>query len=69
MSAEIIQFGKPQSLTAAAKRYAKASRRRVRRKTVRFALDGELYEVEFYGNAVRHVFAIRYRISGGGVQE
>jgi hypothetical protein len=73
MSAEIIQFGKPQSISAKFKPSGRKSvRRRVRyepepepeREAVRCTVDDQLYEVEFYGKSVTRVSSIRYRRSG-----
>jgi hypothetical protein len=81
MSAEIIQFGKPQSATRPGRNEAHDRapdttigkrhlvNRRHKKASVRVMFDGELYEVVFYGDDVQVVYAIRYRISAGGVQE
>jgi hypothetical protein len=73
MSAEIIQFGKAQSISAKSKPAAKKSvQRRVRyepepepqREAVRCTVDDRLYEVEFYGKSVTRISAIHYRCNG-----
>jgi hypothetical protein len=65
MTAAIIQFGNGKQLLP------KKVRRRSRalKKAVRFMFGEELYEVAFYGNVVDCVWAIRLRVTAGGVQE
>jgi hypothetical protein len=70
MSAEIIQFGSPHP--AIAQQMTGATRQRraaLTKEIVRFMFNGKLYQVELYGGDVQHFFEIRYRISGGGIQE
>jgi hypothetical protein len=71
MSAEIIQFGTPQSATVRHRQLAATPQRRAPRisETVRIMFGGWLYEVKFCGDHVEDVNAIQYRITAGGVQE
>jgi hypothetical protein len=58
MSAQVIQFGKAQPATAEPvwrQRVNPTRSARPRSEAVRFMLDGELYEVVFYGDAVERV--------------
>jgi hypothetical protein len=76
MTAEIIQFGKPQSAAVRPRQHApvpsdKSVRSRAPRvsETVRFTFGSWLYEAKFCGDHVKEVNAIQYRITAGGVQE
>lgn len=70
MSAEIIQLGK---VTTAPQRRAykqtRVAKRHDEKSTVRFTFEGDLYEAEFCGADLLHIFRIDYRISASGVEE
>jgi len=76
MSAEIIQFGKPKSVTIKGRvpnssigKRRTVGRRLGEKASARFMFDGDLYHADFCGDEMVALFAVQYRISAGGVQE
>ena len=66
MSAQIIQFGNSAAVPPPRPHRV---RRHIEKTNVRFVLDGELYEVEFYDTDVQHVWTVHYRVSCDGAKE